>query len=362
MEKKISFIIPAKNEEKRIKRAIISIKKACTKIKLIPKRYEIIVVDNLSTDKTLQIAKNEKVKVIKQNKEPSIAKTRNKGAQEAQGEIIIFVDADSKITPKLLKRTLNIFNNKDIKIKAISTITKFNKYNSFKSYGVYFYNFFSLLFKLGVGQFMAFRKKDFLNIKNKNAPNGFNEKIYAFEDIEILEQLKKKEIIILKEGIISSDRKFLKKDTINFLFKLIAFKLGYRNFAKNKNKLGFWYSDKKEIKSNYLKYKKTLFAFIFVMFLIEYINNNWFDNSFKKYETIAIFIIFLSFSGLVFDYRKNKKFKNLGLIVFFIITLILEIIGHKKGLPFGKYEYNHNIAELGLLGVPLFIPLAWCFF
>jgi glycosyltransferase involved in cell wall biosynthesis len=85
---KISVIIPAYNEEKDIINCLNSLKKQSCK------NFEIIVVDDGSTDKTLDVIKKFKnVKIIKQNhKGPGSA--RNLGAKKAKGEILVFIDAD----------------------------------------------------------------------------------------------------------------------------------------------------------------------------------------------------------------------------------------------------------------------------
>ena len=98
----ISFIIPTYNAEKTIQNTINSIlKQSETSLE-----YEIIVVDDGSTDNTKNIIQelesNEKIKYY--NKENSgVAETRNYGVQKANGEYIIFVDADDYVSQDLLK-------------------------------------------------------------------------------------------------------------------------------------------------------------------------------------------------------------------------------------------------------------------
>jgi glycosyltransferase involved in cell wall biosynthesis len=61
-------------------------------IKSIPRDYEILVVDN-STDKTAQIAKKAGARVVKQ-KDKGKGRAMVLGAQEAKGDIIVFIDGD----------------------------------------------------------------------------------------------------------------------------------------------------------------------------------------------------------------------------------------------------------------------------
>lgn len=83
----VTFIIPAYNEERTIKKCLESIvKQNCKK--------EVLLIDNNSTDKTREIAKKIKgVKVLIQ-KTKGAARSRNTGLNAAKNEYIAFVDAD----------------------------------------------------------------------------------------------------------------------------------------------------------------------------------------------------------------------------------------------------------------------------
>ena len=86
---KVSFIIPALNEEKHIKGVIDSIKKNVSGRFV----YEIIVVDNGSVDRTRNIAKRRGSYVFCVPG-VTISALRNTGVAKAHGEIIGFIDAD----------------------------------------------------------------------------------------------------------------------------------------------------------------------------------------------------------------------------------------------------------------------------
>ena len=97
----ISIIIPAHNEEKYILKTINSIKKQKFK------KYEIIVVLDGCTDKTLSKIKGKVNKIInlKKRNGPGIAK--NEGAKKAKGEILVFLDADTYMAEGLLELIYN---------------------------------------------------------------------------------------------------------------------------------------------------------------------------------------------------------------------------------------------------------------
>lgn len=94
---KISVVIPAYNEEKILSDCLASLAN-----QNFPKKdYEVIVVDNNSIDKTLEIAKSYDVKVVKEYRQ-GITYPRDTGARLAKGEIIISTDADCWFPPNFL--------------------------------------------------------------------------------------------------------------------------------------------------------------------------------------------------------------------------------------------------------------------
>lgn len=94
----ISIVVPAYNEEDYLGYCLESLVN-----QNFPKdQYEIIVVDNASTDKTAKIAKNFDVRVIKEPKK-GVVFARQKGTLAARGKIVVSFDADSEATPDWLK-------------------------------------------------------------------------------------------------------------------------------------------------------------------------------------------------------------------------------------------------------------------
>ena len=88
----LSIIIPALNEEANLPRLFQSIDRVLADVAVC----EILVVDNGSTDKTIQLSRDCGAKVL--DSSGSIAYSRNYGAQEAQSEVLVFLDADVELT------------------------------------------------------------------------------------------------------------------------------------------------------------------------------------------------------------------------------------------------------------------------
>lgn len=101
---KLSVVVPAFNEEKYIGSCLDElITTAGNDI------YEIIVVDNASTDKTATIAKRYKgVKVVKENQK-GLTKARQAGLLAAKGDLIAYIDADTHVKKGWFHRVIREF-------------------------------------------------------------------------------------------------------------------------------------------------------------------------------------------------------------------------------------------------------------
>ncbi|MCX6799370.1 MAG: glycosyltransferase [Candidatus Diapherotrites archaeon] len=106
---KASVIIPAFNAEKTLRQCLES-----TERQEFRGEFEIIVVDDGSTDSTIRIAGEfKKVRVVKQ-KHAGPAVGRDNGAKHAKGGIIIFVDSDCIADKNWLAEMLAPFGNKEV--------------------------------------------------------------------------------------------------------------------------------------------------------------------------------------------------------------------------------------------------------
>src|SRR5437879_5925550 len=97
---KISIIVPAFNEEKLIAETLRRIQTAAVAFSEAGWESELIVCDNNSTDRTAELAQAAGARVVF---EPinQIARARNKGAEAATGDWLLFIDADSHPSPGL---------------------------------------------------------------------------------------------------------------------------------------------------------------------------------------------------------------------------------------------------------------------
>jgi glycosyltransferase involved in cell wall biosynthesis len=98
----ISFIIPAFNESSILGNTLRSIQEFGPKEKV-----EVLVVDNCSTDNTVEVAISFGAKLISSNAN-TIASVRNSGVAESTGDILIFVDSDVLLTHKWSENIANL--------------------------------------------------------------------------------------------------------------------------------------------------------------------------------------------------------------------------------------------------------------
>ena len=95
----ISFVIPAWNEESVLGPTLEAVRVAARQL---AEPSEVIVADDSSTDRTAEIARQHGARVVTvQHRQ--ISATRNAGARAAQGDLLIFIDADTIVTPEVVR-------------------------------------------------------------------------------------------------------------------------------------------------------------------------------------------------------------------------------------------------------------------
>ncbi|GAA3633756.1 glycosyltransferase family 2 protein [Microlunatus ginsengisoli] len=104
---RFSVVVPAYNEEAFLADTLRSLRHQDYR-----GTYEILVVDNNSTDATAEIARSFGVRVVSEP-EPGVCQARQRGLTEARGEIVVSVDADTLYPPDWLARIDASFRSRD---------------------------------------------------------------------------------------------------------------------------------------------------------------------------------------------------------------------------------------------------------
>lgn len=108
---KVSVIIPAYNEEKALSSVISNLKN-------LPEDYEIIVVDDGSSDRTYEIAQSTGIKVIKHLHNKGYGAALKTGIRNARSNIVIFFDADGQHNHKDIVRIADGIGEYDMVVGA----------------------------------------------------------------------------------------------------------------------------------------------------------------------------------------------------------------------------------------------------
>ena len=104
---RISVVVPARNEEEKLPRCLAAL--CCQSLS----DFELIVVDSASTDSTGEVARDFGARVVRVE-EPGVARARQAGFEEAQGEIIVSTDADAIPSSNWLERLVAPFCDPEV--------------------------------------------------------------------------------------------------------------------------------------------------------------------------------------------------------------------------------------------------------
>lgn len=108
----VSIIIPVYNEEKTIEKTL----KSALASDYPRDKFEIIIINNNSTDNTLKIAKQYEDKIVKVYTEKNQGKgfALNLGIKKSKGEFLVTMDADTRVEPYSLKSMIRYFKDKTV--------------------------------------------------------------------------------------------------------------------------------------------------------------------------------------------------------------------------------------------------------
>ncbi len=178
----VSVVIPAYNEEHYLANCLKSLQKQEIQVP-----YEIIVVDNGSTDATSRIAQSYKVKIVHESRRGR-SFARQAGFEQAQGKYVLGTEADCIVPPEWMERLYRVLD--EGKYLGVTGPGKINELSVMKQwflnfgqplcckihnliFGYYFFDGFNF----------GISKEAFQHI------GGFNTSFTTFDEIELASRL-----------------------------------------------------------------------------------------------------------------------------------------------------------------------------
>jgi glycosyltransferase involved in cell wall biosynthesis len=239
----LSIIIPAFNEERLIEQCLESISTSLLKNYKPGFSSEVIVVDNNSTDKTAELARQAGANVVF---EPvnQIGRARNAGAGVATGNWLLFVDADSLLNPGLLADILKLID--DGKSVGCGSKIEMKGLPWWASSTLNFWTAVAVRFHWAAGALVVCRADAFRDV------GGFNQELYALEEITLSQELTKwgrerglKFTILTKHPLETSARKVLLYSRSEIFGQMFRVLFNRRRSLHDKSQLPIWYDGRR---------------------------------------------------------------------------------------------------------------------
>jgi glycosyltransferase involved in cell wall biosynthesis len=225
----ISFIIPAHNEERLIGRTLTALH---TTARALGEKYEIIVADDASTDRTSEIAREHNARVVANNCR-QIAATRNAGARAATGDAFFFVDADTEATLPVLQAAMRALRRGAV---GGGCTVRFDE-GHLPFYATVVERVLPSIQRvvgMAAGCFLFCTRRAYLDA------GGFNEAMDWGEEVAFGQRLKRQgRFVILREFVITSARKLRTHSALELL--RVGARVGFGGAQARRKGLEYWY-------------------------------------------------------------------------------------------------------------------------
>jgi len=229
----VSFIVPAHNEQACLDGTLQAIHDSARVLGL---DYEIVVVDDASTDATVEIARQKNARIVSVNHR-QIAATRNSGARAAGGERLFFVDADTTTNPRAVAAALRSMDNGAVGGGAPTWAAGSEILPLYVRVIGVFAVIIPKLAGFTGGAFMFCTREAF------QATGGFNERLFWAEEGAFALALKREGwFVVLWERVVTSGRRFRKLSGLQLLLGGLSVILSpFKSFTQRSSVEKVWY-------------------------------------------------------------------------------------------------------------------------
>jgi len=226
----ISFIVPAYNEEQFLGPTLRAIHAAAS---TLGHPYEVIVVDDASTDRTVEVARTCGARIVSVHHR-QIAGTRNAGARAASGDTLIFVDADTLVTAGTVQASLDALRRGAVGGGATLRLDGRLPWHGWLL--LWSVRTGMRLGRLAAGCYLFCTRAAF------EAVGGFDEGLFATEELALSRALQKQgRVVILRESVVSSGRKLRTFSGWEILRLLSSLARRGPGMLRSRDRLDLWY-------------------------------------------------------------------------------------------------------------------------
>lgn len=239
----LSIVIPAFNEELLITSCLQSISQSLEANAKPGFTHEIIVVDNNSTDKTAQLARNTGARVVF---EPinQIGRARNTGAANATGDWLLFVDADSLLNPGMVAEIVQLIESD--RYVGCGSVMYMPDLPWWGNAVIRLWTICSIVFRWASGALVVCRADAFREV------GGFDQTLFAADEISLSQLLKQwgrkhqlKFTILTHHPLVTSSRKIKLYSVGEIAGQIFGVLLSPRKSLQDKKKLPIWYDGRR---------------------------------------------------------------------------------------------------------------------
>jgi glycosyltransferase involved in cell wall biosynthesis len=230
----ISFIIPAYNEEQLLGRTLTALTATA---RTLGQPFEVVVVDDASTDRTAAIAHEHGARVVPVEHR-QIAATRNAGARVANGEMFVFIDADTVVTERAVAAAVAVIRRGaagggcafrfDGRLPLYGRITAAVAVPLYRALG------------LASGCFLFCTREAF------RTAGGFDEGLFGAEEAAMSRALHRQgRFVILREFVTTSGRKLRAHSARETLGLLARLAIAGSKSVRRREGLEIWYGERR---------------------------------------------------------------------------------------------------------------------
>jgi glycosyltransferase involved in cell wall biosynthesis len=242
----LSLIVPAHDEEPLIAGTLLAIHAAAAGL---GEPYEVVVVDDASTDRTAAEAEAQGARVVSVAHR-QIAATRNAGARAARGEYLVFVDADTRVSAALLADALGAMRQGavgggawtvelDGRLTMPARVALRLVLAGFRATNMTF------------GCFMFCTRRAF------EAVGGLDESLFAAEEVAFSRALARHgRFVLVRPPVVTSGRKFRTFNTLELARTAIGLALSGPAGLKSRDRLDLWYGRRRHEPCSHLTQRR----------------------------------------------------------------------------------------------------------